>query len=312
MRENIIIATNPESINFNSGEYIVVTHSGIFHAHEVCACVLAEPDIIVRTRNTEMLQAAEKAAEKGAPVFIIDIGGKTNFHVLDHHHYQGFRNLDGMFFGLPTDEAQLRLLKSVAKLDCGEDDIDIISSKISEFNPQWNEDCSDKAYSDAFKKAMEFASVALLNAEVFINSAIRKTTIENGKVEANNFVKKFYNESALPEEFLVMEKFVPWQDTVCGDHEFNRVRFVIFPDLKDGWRVQVVPKSPTSFEAKVPLPAEWAGKRGKDLADLTKISGAIFCHPGRFIAGFETRNEAILAARKAWEAHFTRELAKEE
>jgi len=63
--------------------------------------------------------------------------------------------------------------------------------------------------------------------------------------------------------------------------------------------VQCVPPEVGSFEQRKPLPEEWAGKRDADLQRVTSVSSAIFCHPGRFIAGAKYRDDALDLARQA-------------
>ena len=50
------------------------------------------------------------------------------------------------------------------------------------------------------------------------------------------------------------------------------------------WRVSAVPKEVGTFENKKDLPDAWAGKSGVELAKITGVEDAIFCHRGKFIA----------------------------
>jgi uncharacterized UPF0160 family protein len=43
------------------------------------------------------------------------------------------------------------------------------------------------------------------------------------------------------------------------------------------------------------LPKEWAGLLEDDLKKVTGIHGAIFCHKGRFISVWETKEDALQA-----------------
>jgi uncharacterized UPF0160 family protein len=48
--------------------------------------------------------------------------------------------------------------------------------------------------------------------------------------------------------------------------------------------LHTVPVSPESFEARADLPEAWAGLRDAELAAVTGVPDAGFCHNGRFIA----------------------------
>jgi len=64
------------------------------------------------------------------------------------------------------------------------------------------------------------------------------------------------------------------------------------------WKLRGIPPSlDDRMRVRSPLPEKWAGLMGDDLKKATGISGAIFCHKGRFISVWETREDAL----KAWE-----------
>jgi uncharacterized UPF0160 family protein len=45
----------------------------------------------------------------------------------------------------------------------------------------------------------------------------------------------------------------------------------------------------------MPLPESWAGLMDEELKKASGISGAIFCHKGRFISVWETKDDALKA-----------------
>ncbi len=49
------------------------------------------------------------------------------------------------------------------------------------------------------------------------------------------------------------------------------------------------------MEVRLPLPEEWAGLHEEDLVKKSNIKGAIFCHKGRFVSIWETKEDAIKA-----------------
>jgi len=48
--------------------------------------------------------------------------------------------------------------------------------------------------------------------------------------------------------------------------------------------LHTVPATADTFEARADLPASWAGLRDAELAAVTGVADAGFCHNGRFIA----------------------------
>jgi len=49
------------------------------------------------------------------------------------------------------------------------------------------------------------------------------------------------------------------------------------------------------MKVRFPLPQEWAGLIDEELKEASGIPGAIFCHKGRFISVWETREDALKA-----------------
>lgn len=132
-----------------------------------------------------------------------------------------------------------------------------------------------------FRAAKEFAAAraAVLAAETLVPQDSQRTT-------------------------LVLRTFAPWSEHIFDRPDQADLLYVVYPSERGGFCIQQVPKEPGSFEGRKPLPAAWAGLRGKALADLVGLSAhgsATFCHPGRFIAGAETMQDALVLARAAVE-----------
>jgi uncharacterized UPF0160 family protein len=60
-----------------------------------------------------------------------------------------------------------------------------------------------------------------------------------------------------------------------------------------------VPVSAESFDARADLPEAWAGLRDADLAAVTGVPDAGFCHNGRFIAAAKSFEGILEMARQA-------------
>ena len=60
-----------------------------------------------------------------------------------------------------------------------------------------------------------------------------------------------------------------------------------------------VPATTDTFDARADLPASWAGLRDADLAAVTGVPDAKFCHNGRFIAAAKSYEGIRQLARLA-------------
>jgi len=86
-------------------------------------------------------------------------------------------------------------------------------------------------------------------------------------------------------EIILLDSFCPWKDHLftieqeMGLKEPNQqIKYVLFCDSLNSWRVQCVPVRSGSFENRLSLPAAWRGKRDDELSALSGIPDCIFVH----------------------------------
>ncbi len=104
-------------------------------------------------------------------------------------------------------------------------------------------------------------------------------------------------------ECLIFDKKLPWLEPFFSlGGESHPAEFVIMPS-GDHWKLRGVPPTyEKRMNVRRPLPENWAGKINDDLKKETKIEGAIFCHKGRFISVWETKEDALKALKHTLEA----------
>lgn len=142
-----------------------------------------------------------------------------------------------------------------------------IASIISGFNPTWD---SDRNEDEAFNEAVESVSYILRN------------TIEHriSVLKARADVVKAYENRAIP-QVLILDKYFPYGEALRDIDDNKEVFFVVYP-RKDSYAIQTI--RTTGGEDRKKFPKAWAGKRDEELAEVTGVSDAVFCHTGRFIA----------------------------
>jgi len=74
--------------------------------------------------------------------------------------------------------------------------------------------------------------------------------------------------------------------------------FVIYPK-RQGYGLEAVPQELGSFANRLDLPEPWAGLDGPELAALTGVPGALFCHVKRFLAVARSREGVETLAKQA-------------
>lgn len=277
-----------------------VTHNGQFHPDDVFSAVVIEkifPGVeIVRTRDPKVIDSAD---------LVFDVGRvyDPDEQRFDHHQpaaplreneipYSAFGLLWLKYGEEYCGDAEVaraidcRLVQIIDANDNGytvsqpvDDDIVPfdICDLISSFNPLFG---SDEDYDRQYKMAV----------------GIAKTILERlVLVEASNLTKKRYFDEQLKQSsdsrFVILDKNGSYKDLA---QKYNELLYVVSPDTaNDTWGLMAVNDASDPFVLKKPLPEEWAGLQGEDLASVTGVSDAQFCHLKRFYAVAKSK-EGIL------------------
>jgi uncharacterized UPF0160 family protein len=275
------------------------THDGSFHADEVTACALliffdlVKKDLIYRTRDRAVLNKCE---------YVCDVLGIYNpkKKIFDHHQadYEGDLSSAGMVLKYLKNQNIISknfyeylnnsFIRGVDYHDIGkvepEKGFCTFSDIIFSFLPV-GFDLSLKDFENAYMGALDFTLGYLKRLE------IRFLHLQ----EAKKIIKKHMRKK---EKYLIFERSFSWVDGFfeLGGKEHPAL-FIVMPTGKH-WKLRGIPPSfDERMKVGVPLPEEWAGLRDEELKKVSKIDGAIFCHKGRFISIFETKEDALKALK---------------
>jgi uncharacterized UPF0160 family protein len=292
---------------------VIATHSGKFHADDAWAVAVLNilfPDCeLIRTRDQAVIDAAD---------FAVDVGGiwdpaSGRFD----HHQKGFSGArpSGVPYasaGLVWREYGARCVAALAAAHTGQSlsedsaqnfayaiDTDIVqyldlsdvgaaknapggyglSAVVSGFNPNWLDE-QRMGYgqeADAYRLA-QFRNAMALLTDVMINAVKYRV----GAMLALEQVRQ--SEQREDGKLLMLKNSaLPWASVVRK--EMPKVLFVISHNLAEQrYMIHTVPVSADSFKARADLPLAWAGLRDAELAAVTGVADAGFCHNGRFIA----------------------------
>jgi uncharacterized UPF0160 family protein len=292
---------------------LIVTHGGKFHADDAWAVatlhVLYPGADLVRTRDQAIIDSAD---------FVIDVGGIWDPATgrFDHHQ-KGFSGARPS--GVPYASAGLvwrdygaRCVAALAAAHTGQQlsdesaqqiawaiDADIVqyldlsdvgaaknapggyglSAVVSGYNPNWMDEerlgygeAADAYRLAQFRRAMDFLADVMANAVKYrVGATLALEQVRQAEVLEGGRLLYLRN-SALP-----------WSSVVRK--EMPKVLFVISHNLNEQRHMlHTVPATADTFEARADLPASWAGLRDVELAAVTGVPDAGFCHNGRFIA----------------------------
>lgn len=273
------------------------THDGHFHADELTACALLinfeliQKELIFRTRDEKILSSCQ---------FVCDVGGiydhsKKRF---DHHQndYTGNLSSAGMILKFLKDEKIISLelfnylnnyfILGVDAHDTG--NVKLVrgflsfSQLIENFVPLGDE-LENITLDKAFYEALDFVSGFLkrLIARFYYLQQTRE------------IVKKYMQKK---DKCLVFDKAISWVESFfeLGGADHPAI-FIIMPSGPH-WKLRAIPPTyEDRMNVRVPLPMEWAGLRGESLQRASGVKGAVFCHKGRFISIWETKEDALKA-----------------
>jgi len=310
---------------------VIVTHNGKFHADDAWAAavlfVLFPDAELIRTRDPAVIEAAD---------FAVDVGGIWNPAAgrFDHHQkgFDGARQTGVPYAsaGLVWREYGARCVSALALAHTGQQlpndtareiayaiDADIVqyldlsdvgaaknapggyglSAVISGFNPNWLDEqrlgydgAADVYRLEQFRRAMALLTDILVNAIKYrVGALLAVEQVRDSEVLEDGRLL-FLRNSALP-----------WTQVVRK--EMPKVLFVLSHSIAENrYMLHTVPVSPESFQARADLPAPWAGLRDAELAAVTGVPDAAFCHNGRFIAAAKSYEGAYAMALQALQA----------
>ena len=277
------------------------THDGSFHADEVTAAALLlvfnriDRDQIIRSREMSVLDRCE---------YVCDVGSVYDPSIkrFDHHQagYQGELSSAGMILRYLYDQGVIdqkkfvflneALVMGVDAHDNGrvtlEPGVCTFSQVISNFVPPVY-DAPVEVVRRAFDEAVDFAVGHLKRL-----------------LQRYSYVEKCREqvEAAMEQRgvALVFDQALPWMDVFFEmGGERHPAQFIVMP-AGSHWKLRgIPPNSRDRMKVRKPLPEAWAGLMDKALAEVSGVEGAIFCHKGRFISVWETKEAALKALEKA-------------
>jgi len=290
----------------------IAVHNGDFHVDDVFSVAtlslwlnkdLGEMEII-RTRDDKILADMDYVLDVG---FIYD-KDKNRF---DHHIGDIEKRENGIpyaTFGLLWKEYGEEICKSkniaekierklVLPIDATDNGVVISKSVFPDFRDIFLYDVIQ-----SFKPPWKIGGVSL--EESFLRSVsfardmiLREIEIIKGLEDAERLFKEEYDKTE-DKRIIVLGAECPWEEFV---NSYKDVLFIVTPSAL-GWKAKAVLVREEYYENRKSFPKEWSGLINDDLARVTGVSDAIFCHKALFIAVAKSKDGAIRLAKIALEA----------
>lgn len=288
---------------------LIGTHDQVFHADDVFAIATLKkvfPNAkIIRTRDKQKLAECD---------ILVDVGGEYSHENLHYDHHQkdfsethsngilrsGF-GLVWKHYGLylaktqyVADKIDDVLVASIDALDNGQalyedtyygTPAHTITDFIENHNPIGH-NLTDGDYNLAFFNAVSMASE-------YLKVLIAKYTAK--EADSKIFIDQY--KKSKDRQILALDTALD-----CGDAEVQQpdLLYVVFPRIDGSWNVRAVELDAKSkFYSRLPFPEQWRGLRDAELAKVSNVKTAKFCHRTGFLAVAETKEDAILLAEKS-------------
>ena len=279
------------------------THDGSFHADEVTACSLLllfgliDRGQIKRTRDPKELAMCD---------YVCDVGNlyHPQSRRFDHHQvdYKGPLSSAGMILLYLKEQGILdahlydhfnrTLVLGVDAHDTGVARIEwgttTFSQVVSNFLPV-RYGASAEEMREAFLSAVDFVVGHLDRLKQRFYYAL----------ECQSIVKQVMAGAGYS---LVFDQAIPWMDSFFElEGERHPAQFLIMPS-GEHWKLRGIPPTLNErMKVRRLLPKTWAGFRDEELKKISGVQGAVFCHKGRFISIWETKEDALKALHLALE-----------
>lgn len=292
--------------SFFKKKKILITHSGTFHADDMFACatlglLLDKQGFgykIIRTRDENLIKTGD---------FVVDVGGEYNAerNLFDHHQIGGAgvreNGIPYASFGLVWKQfgeqlaGSLQAMKRiddnlVASVDATDNGVSVtkslfpdinsygIHSIISAFLPSWKETES----ADVDKTFLQFVSHAktLLSREI-----IKARDLIEGEKEVAEIYKNTEDK-----RLIVMDSYLPWKKELS---KYPEPLYLVSKGNDGNWNLSCVRDDLSNFTNRKDMPVSWAGLRGEELAKVTGVQDAVFCHTKRFFCVTKSKEGAL-------------------
>ncbi len=294
------------------GKVIAVTHNGKFHADEVMATAVLKKVYANRGQSLEVVRSRDLVTIASADI-VYDVGGVYDHERrrYDHHQLGALKRENGLtrsalgliwlHYGLEYCEGNERaaakidnvLVRGIDARDNGElkapEDPEArnfgISEDIELYNPIIEQ---GETYDDQFVKAVGYAAERLARlydkvlVEIRTEDAIAAARAESGD-----------------ERYAVMDHQVVPPDILSTWDGFE---YLVFPEYTNNtWQIYAMRTPEDPFVSKRPFPKAWAGLMNDELAKMTGVDDALFCHVKRFLTVAKTREGALALLSQALE-----------
>lgn len=293
---------------------LIVTHSANFHVDDVfgtaCAILVFEKKGYKKIKVKRSLDP--KVWAEGD--LVLDIGRVYNPKKdrFDHHQEIKVTHKNGIkyaAFGLVWKKYGKFLCgsqkvadrveeKLVIPVDAEDNGVDLYRQTIEDVKPFTIRDVVENECSRAFfsgnlsskaskEEAKEFDK-GFFNLIPFAKHIIERSITEaKGYIHTEKIAEKYFKE-AKDKRVIILPQFLGY-----GFSKMKEPLVIVYPNARGDWGAKAVRITSGQYASRIYFPKAWAGLSDADLAKVSGVPDAVFCHKGLFYGVAKTKEGAI-------------------
>ena len=287
---------------------LIVTHSANFHVDDVfgtaCAILLFEKKGF-KTKVKRSLDA--KVWAEGD--LVLDIGRVYNPKKdrFDHHQDLKITHKNGIkyaAFGLVWKKYGKFLCgsqkvadrveeKLVVPIDAEDNGVDLYRQTMEDVKPFTIRDiveneCARGFFSDKEKEDTKRFDKGFFNLIPFAKHIILQSINEaKGYIQVEKIAEKYFKDSK-DKRVIILPQFLGY-----GFSKMKEPLVTVYPNARGDWTAKAVRVASGQFASRIYFPEKWAGLNDEELAKVSGVVDAVFCHKGLFMAVAKSKEGAI-------------------
>lgn len=291
----------------------ISTHSGFYHADELFAIAVLKLIFEKENKKVEVVRTRD-SEEAFACDFAVDVGRQydPSKNRYDHHQVDEKLIRDNKIpyaaFGLVWRHFGEKLVSSKDIFDAIEkklvQPIDAMDNAVTLSTKNF-EGINEYNIASAIYALSQYHGVGKLN-ESFFNCLTMCEQILVGEInqaedkqKSRQIVLEAIKNQQEP-KILTLENYHSWKEIVLS---YPGILFVMYPDVNtSNWYLQPAKNSKEDFgDYRINFPITWLGKEHQELAAVSGVEEAVFCHKSGYLAVAKSKAGAISMAQKVLE-----------
>ncbi len=321
LRSSLVLKNKKKTDNKKGGK-LIVTHAANFHVDDLfgtaCAILLFEKRGYKKSQ-IKIKRSLDPKVWATADI-LLDIGRVYNPKKdrFDHHQDLNITHSNGLKYAafglfwkkygkemcsfytdLPKNSQKIADRvedKLVVPIDSEDNGVDLFRPTIENVRPFTIRDvvemeCTPDPFSggdDTSKEKVKNFDRGFFNLIPFAKHIIERSIMDaEAHVKIEKIAQKYFAE-APDKRVIILPQFLGY-----GFSKMKDPLVTIYPNARGDWSAKAVRLVSGQFPSRIYFPEKWAGLNGEELAKVSGVSDAVFCHKGLFLAVAKSKEGAI-------------------